>query len=370
MRLPNLLKWRPSAALTRKLAMVGVFMAASLGAFWWGRLGSRDAVHAQAPTTPLVAVERVALAQPSGSDYHRRIVAQIYGNVPITREDLGEYLIARFGAERLEFLVNRRIVEMACKSKGIHVEDVEIMAQFQEDLKSFGLNEKEFVNNVLKPRNKSVYEWKEDVLRPKLALAKLVRPTIEVTPEEIKKAFDARFGPKVQCRIIILQKNDPHKDVIWNKVSKSEDEFRDFARKQFIADLASRGGMIPPISRNFPDPEMEREAFSLQEGQVSAMLGLRDGTIAILKCDKRLPADTSKRIEDERLTISRELAEIKLAQKMPEVFNQLRKEASPQMYLNGRTVRQDELEASTLREIQGAPGVVPAANSVPGPGKQ
>ena len=38
-------------------------------------------------------------------------MATIYGNIPITREELGEFLISRFGADRLEFLVNRKIVE-------------------------------------------------------------------------------------------------------------------------------------------------------------------------------------------------------------------------------------------------------------------
>ena len=44
-----------------------------------------------------------------------RIVAYIYETIPITREELGEYLIARFGTERLDLLVNKRIIEIECR---------------------------------------------------------------------------------------------------------------------------------------------------------------------------------------------------------------------------------------------------------------
>ena len=93
-------------------------------------------------------------------------------------EELGEYLILRFGAERLEFMVNRKIVEMECAKHGIRCEDVEVEQRFRQDLSSFGklpLTEKEFVQNVLKRFGKTLIEWKEDVIRPKILMEKLVR---------------------------------------------------------------------------------------------------------------------------------------------------------------------------------------------------
>lgn len=360
MRWQNLLRWRPNlrwprAPFARNLFLAGAFLLASLGAFCWGRLGSGDAAHAQAPDAALRASNYLGTAQtgPAG-DYSRRIVATIHGNINITREELGEYLIARFGAERLEFLVNRRIVELACKNKGVYVTDGEIQAQFEEDLKVFGVSEKDFINNILKRYNKSMYEWREDVLRPKLLLRKLLRPTIQVDQHELQQAFEARYGPKVQCRVIILAANHPQKTALWERVSRDEAAFLHEARHQGIKEFAAKEGWCPPFHKHFPDPDLERVAFSLQPGQVSGLQQLKDGTVAILRCEKHIPRDDSKRFEDEMPKLFNELKDIKLAQRMPEVFNQLRKEAMPQFYLNART-RQDQLEADVLRELGGAP---------------
>src|SRR5439155_19495468 len=69
----------------RVLAAVGLVGAAAVG-FWLGRGGPQSAAVAAPPIPP---------AAPPPSDYTQRVVAYIYGTVPITREDLGEYLIAR-----------------------------------------------------------------------------------------------------------------------------------------------------------------------------------------------------------------------------------------------------------------------------------
>src|SRR5947208_738455 len=58
-------------------------------------------VRAQNPVVP-------ASTNPP-SDYSQRVVAYIHGNIPVTREELGDFLIARYGVSKVEPLVNRRI---------------------------------------------------------------------------------------------------------------------------------------------------------------------------------------------------------------------------------------------------------------------
>src|SRR5439155_1421117 len=60
------------------------------------------------------------------ADYTSRVVAYIYGTTPITREELGEYLIARFGTDKLGLLVNKRIIETACQTRGVEVADANL----------------------------------------------------------------------------------------------------------------------------------------------------------------------------------------------------------------------------------------------------
>jgi hypothetical protein len=217
----------PAAFLGKKFAMTMVLAAIGGAAFYLGRLAGPQAADAQQPGGPNLLDRGAPISE---SDYGRRIVAQIYGNVPITREELGEFLIARFGAERLEFLVNRRIVEKVCQAYNITVTDAEIAAQLKQDLRTYGgpgMTEKMFVDQILRKFNKSLYEWKEDVIKPKLMLTKYCRDKgVEVTEQDLRNAYESRFGPKVQCRLIVLGKDDPHRFQIWEQVRDNEAKFK------------------------------------------------------------------------------------------------------------------------------------------------
>jgi hypothetical protein len=360
---------RPSPWALRKLGMVGFMAGVAALAFFWGRNGSPLATAQQ----PGSGRPEQLLSGAGGSDYQRRVVAYIYGNVPITREDLGEYLIARFGADRLEFLVNRRIIDMACQARGITVSDAEVDAQLKEDIASFGGNitEKDFVNVILKRYNKSLYEWREDVIRPKLALSKFCRHQITVTDDDIQKAFEAHYGEKVECRMIVLQKQTGRENAeIWARVSKSEEEFNKLAGSQFIPQLAAQGGKIPPIYKHFGDPEVEKAGYEMEKaafalttpGQVSQLIGMPDGTSVILKLVQRIPPDTTVRLNDERPKLHKEMFEYKLSQAIPVVFKELRTKASPTLLL-----RRETSPPVSERHVQ-EPGKAFPGTPVPAPG--
>lgn len=342
---------RPSLDAMRKALIAAGLVAAVTVAFFLGRKGALSGAQAQAPGT----LQEIG-GSPVASDPNLRIVAYIHGNIPITREELGEYLIARFGAERTEMLVHRRIVDMACKAANIYVTEAEINAQLQEDLKSFKIMSiKDFENVVLRRYNKSLYEWKEDYIRPKLQMAKLVRPTITVTADDLKKAFEARYHEKVECRMIVLLPEQKAKwDEIWHQVSGSEQKFDEWARTQPLTHVAANAGKVPPIHKHFGDPKIEAEVFKLKDGQVSSKMEMPDGSAVIFKRDKLIPADTTVREEDVRVKLHEDIREFKLAQEIPKAFQQLMKQANPQVYLRPQP-RQQDLERSAQQLIQNRP---------------
>lgn len=325
----------PAGGIARRLSLGLILFGVGFGAYWCGRWGGARA-DAQVPNAEAPGPNAVA-ATPGAKpgDYASRVVAYVYDNkVAITREELGEYLIARFGAERLDFYVNRKIVEMECAAKGIYVDDSEVRAQLKNDLHAFGgLSEKDFVNSILKRFNKSLYEWKEDVIRPKLMVAKLVRHTITVSEDELKQAFEARHGPKVQVRMIVMQKDNTKMFDIWKRASGSREAFLAEAKAQFLPALAAREGEVPPIHKHFGDPRLEKIAFSLKEGEISPLVDLKDGTHVAMLCEKHLPAELGKRYEDERMRLAQDLTELKLAQRIPEVVQEMRQRANPQLLL-------------------------------------
>src|SRR5581483_9832197 len=84
------------------------------------------------------------------SDYDQRVVAYINENEPVSRHQLGEYLIARGGAEKLELLINRRIIDRACRAANIEVTGGEVESAFAEDLRGVDVDRVRFVREVLK----------------------------------------------------------------------------------------------------------------------------------------------------------------------------------------------------------------------------
>lgn len=345
-----LTKMWPSRAVRSKLTPVFGMAAVGIVAYCLG-LTTRAPAQVRDPLQNVAAKNASA-----GSDYDGRVVAYIYDNIPITREELGEYLIARYGAERLDFLINRRIVELACKSRGIEVTDAMIEAQLDRDLEKMGpnFNRKNFNDLVLKKFNKTMYEWKEDVIRPKLMMVQLVAPMVKVTEDDLRKGFEGRYGPKVECRWIVLP-DDKHKDQLWHKARESEAGFHEIATKYNLPALCPKGGAgIPPIHRHFGDPTIERIAFGLKVGDVSQLIGLPDKTVVILKCDRHIPEDPLKRFEDERLGLYQEIHEVKLQQLINQKVADMRTQAKPKALLK-REIRQDDLERAVLPEISGQP---------------
>ena len=120
------------------------------------------------------------------------------------------------------------------------------------------------------------------------------------------------------------------------------------------ASTSERGGVVPAIHRHFGDPRIEKEAFALKPGEVSSVIGMPDGTYVILKCVKHLPADTTKRMEDVQNDLHKEIFDQKLAQEIPKVFQDLRKQASPVVFLRNQ-VTQEDLERR-MPALMGAPG--------------
>jgi len=73
-------------------------------------------------------------------------------------------------------------------------------AEFRRDLKRVGehVTEKLFANQFLAAWGKNLFEWREDVVKPKLLMARLCQGRVRCTEEDVRKAFEAQFGVKLQ----------------------------------------------------------------------------------------------------------------------------------------------------------------------------
>src|SRR5262249_20638081 len=129
--------------------------------------------------------------------------------------------------------------------------------------------------------------------------------------------------------------------------------FDKYCKEQFLKPLAAENGKIPPIHRHYTDQNLELEAFKLKPGEVSPLIGMADKTTVILQCVGRIAPDATKTIEGERMNLHKELAEARLMGEIKAVFETLRKQANPQIYLRRDTPPLAETPLS-LRQPQPA----------------
>src|SRR5262249_24099862 len=236
------------------------------------------------------------------------------------REDLGEYLIRRYGAANLELLVNKRIIDNACRAANVVVTDEEVEAAFMVDVAKHEQADKShkktwtdafealvkpettprarFIREVLAPNKTSVYQYKEDIVRPRLQLARLCGDRVKVTEEDVKAAFEAHYGPKVECRMILWPNSEEDSKIVLQEYAKLRDDPKAFDAKaaaQASPTLAKNGGLLDhPIGRHTTGNDaLENEAFRLREGEVSSVIGTPEGLV-VLKCVKHLAAQPVK----------------------------------------------------------------------------
>src|SRR5262245_24033861 len=144
-----------------------------------------------------------------------------------------------------------------------------------------------FVKQFLKQYNKTLFEWKEDVIKPRLLLTKLCQHQIKIEEAEIQRAFEARYGEKVKCRMILWPKGqEKFAYQMYDKIRTSEAEFDQVARHQASQVLSAHGGWIDPIGRGAGDDDrVEKIAFKLKTGEVSELFDIPDQGIAVLRCE-------------------------------------------------------------------------------------
>ena len=292
--------------------------------------------YTQQPGTPTHAAN--AVVKPAPEDDYNRPVAYIHGNVPITRRDLGEFLMARGGADKIDLLVNKIIIESEAKRLNITVTDKEMEAAFLSDLSGLDVKKGDFVKMVLPKYGKTLFEWMEDVIRPRLLLTKMVAATIQVSEAEVQMQFEREYGEKRQVQIILWPKGDDLKAIQneYAKIRSSQTEFDRAARAMANPALAANAGMIKPISRHVAgtDKIVETVAFQLLPGELSQILETSQGYL-VMKLHAIIPRDDKVNVAQVKDRLTKQAYEERLSQEIPKHFETLKKAAMAKTIYDG-----------------------------------
>src|SRR4051794_32538661 len=83
---PNL-AWRPGREAIKRVMLAGLLAASIVGAFLWGRHGSLNQARGQSSQPQ--RLDTSIIQQAAHGERGRHVVAYIYGDIPITREEFG-----------------------------------------------------------------------------------------------------------------------------------------------------------------------------------------------------------------------------------------------------------------------------------------
>ena len=290
-------------------------------------------------------------------------VAFIYGNVPITRQDLGEFLIARGGTDKAELLVNKMIIEHECRQRGVTVTPQEMEAALLSDLAGLTIKREDFVKLVLPRYGKTLYEWMEDVIKPRLLLTKLCRHRIKLDKADLDKQFEREYGEKRRVQIIMWPKGDDLKAIEreYGKIRTGQEEFDRAARAMANPSLASVAGHIKPISRHLyaEDPKIEKMAFELKPGEVSQIIQTSQGFV-VMKLHEVIPPDAKVKREEVMARLEKQAMEEKLTEEIPKCFAELKTAAQPKMLLDGPPLwKTDVAPGRSVEDVLRGPGTTP-----------
>lgn len=338
-------KIRPTRRGWRGVAiLVGILLVIAGASYWirYGLLPRADAQTSAAAARPAAAP--TVAAQPP-SDYSRRVVAYVYENEPITREQFGDYLIERH-TDKLDLLINKRIIDDACRQYNIEISASEIENALSEQLQGFAIDQKTFVSTLLARYHKNLYEWKEDVIRSRLQMAKLCRSRVQIGEEDLHKLYEASYGEKVECQIILYPNTaDGEKEAMadFAQVRSSDDAFNQKAKSQRVKpELAATAGKVRPFGRYvMGDDNFDRIVFRLKPNEVSEVFKTRDGPV-IVKCLRQLPPDSSVRFDAVRDKLAKELIEKRIAAEMQSAFDTLKRQANPQKIIQKKSKAEDK----------------------------
>jgi foldase protein PrsA len=257
---------------------------------------------------------------------------------PITWEMVAREAIDRHGEDVLDNLINRMIIQQECERRNVRVTDAEVQQEVVRIAGKFNLAVETWYQMMNSERGMNVEQYHRDVIWPMLALKKLAGTEITVTPEELQHAFEKHYGPRVEARWIVLDGNRRHAIQVLEQVKENPADFSRLAQEHSI-DPNSRalGGVIPPIRRHGGAPNIEREAFSLHEGEISPLVQI-DGTNrwAIIKSEgltKQVVTDISQ-VEAELTAM---LIEEKTQKAVAHVFETIRSQAVIHNHLTGES---------------------------------
>lgn len=343
-----------AAKSSRKQSKVSTIVSGTVIAVVAGAIGMQLA----RVTSDVAAAQEQPPATTAASD-QPEAVGRVNGEL-ISYDDLARECVERHGKEVLDNIINRKLVQQACAKAGVSVSASEVNTEIVRISKKFGLATDQWEKMLLTERGLTPIQYRRDVIWPMLALKKLAGKTVKVTREDLEKAYEDAYGPKVKAKMIVLD-NFRRAKTVHEMLQKNPDEFEDLAREYSIEpNSRALGGTIPPIRRHSGgDEELRRAAFKMKTvGEISGIVQTDTGQWVILKFEGMTEHIEHDPAQVEAL-LTAEIREQEVQKLVATTFDRLKKQSRVDNFITGETHQPVQPASANLQ----SGGVTPASST-------
>ncbi len=247
--------------------------------------------------------------------------------VPIRRSEVVERLLARYGAQTVDEMVNAILLRQAAAAQKIVAREPEVEARYAQLRSQFATPE--LFLSQLEQAGTSPSRVKEEI-SDELVRATVIKQAkgLFITDAELKRAFDEnteKLGtpPTVHLRHILAPTEAAAKD-LTAKIKGGAD-FAALAREHSLAASGkAAGGDYGFVAPGMLPPEIDKIAFALKAGEIKIVPGSRGYHILqALEHKPSKPAVFAEIKDDLRQILLTE----KIKQAAPDVIAELRRKA-------------------------------------------
>ena len=316
-------------------------------------------------------------ASDAGTVGKPRFLAKV-GNASVSYDQVADEAMARHGQEVLDQLINRTIIELACRNRNVAITESEVEQEIASIAQEFGLDRTAWLQMLQAERNISPAQYRRDVIWPMLALKKLAGTEVQITEADVQKAFERDFGPRVKARMIMMD-NLRRIQEVWEKanqakaaaeadasspteaLAKAGNEFGRLAREYSMEPTSkSLDGTFPPIRHHSGQGSLEQAAFSLKPGEISGIVHLAipgSPRYVILFCEGQTePVVKADQMDLVREDITAQLKKEKVQESVATLFTKLRAETQVHNYLTGTSSGgENQVISATGSQAAGSP---------------
>jgi len=288
-------------------------------------------------------------------------IAGFINNQPVAMDHLSLECINRHGRSVLRGEINRLLLSQALKAANLTVEESDLQAEIVTTAEAMGyfhpdgtVNTQAWIQSILEEENTTYQLYASDAVWPNAALKKLTQHEVTVTEEDLKKGYEANFGPRAEVLAIVLSSQRTAEDVFRQvRQAPTEQNFGELAAKYSVEPVSrSNFGKIQPIRRHAGMPTIEQEAFALETGKHSGVIALSNDQYCILYKQGETQSIIQE-FEAVQGEIARELHDKKQRVAMQQKLDSLLKSAQIENFLEGSIQMPKSPKEGIIRRASG-----------------